>query len=130
MPKAPPPRLVKLVSWLRRLADVGRPLPSLDGIAAGAGLLDRSDVTTMLRLGEQFGLLVVEYGRNGIRGIGAADGAWYVERGEEKVPPRRCLACRQVFQPGHRHNFLCGCNGEGASTSTGGTGANAPRRGA
>lgn len=110
MAERPSPRLLGLVRWLRKLADAGRPLPGLDGIAAATGILDRSDVTATLRAGERLGLIVVEYGRNGISGIGAADGAWYVERGEEKVPPRRCLACRKVFQPDHRHNFLCGCN--------------------
>jgi hypothetical protein len=115
MAQSPSPRLLGLVRWLRRLADAGRPLPSLDGIAEATGILCRSDVTATLRDGERFGLIVVQYGRNGIRGIGAADGAWFVERGEEKVAQRRCLACRRVFQPDHRHNFLCGCNGESGS---------------
>jgi hypothetical protein len=107
-----PPRLQLLLTWLRRMADAGRPLPGLDGIADGAGILNRADVSSLLRDGERLGLLVVEYGRNGIAGIGAADGSWYVAKAAEKTPVRRCLACRQMFQPDHRHNFLCGCNAE------------------
>jgi hypothetical protein len=101
----------RLLTWLRARAIAGRPLPSLDGIADELDLLQKQQVSELLALGVQKGLIVVEYQRNGIASVAATDGSWRAVRGEERLPDRRCLACRRPFQPRHRFNFLC-CEGQ------------------
>jgi hypothetical protein len=41
--------------------------------------------------------------------IEAADGSWRAERDPRSmtVATRKCLRCRNAFEPEHRHNFLC-----------------------
>lgn len=104
-------QLQQMIGYLRRLADAGRPMPPLQSVADALFLPHVNRVTELLRQGRERGLIVVDYGRNGIASVAAADGAWLVERGEQKggVAPRAYLRCRRMFQPAHRHNFLCGC---------------------
>lgn len=106
-----PTQLEALHIWLRARALRGLPIPSLDGIAREMDLTERNRVTELFRQGEARGLFRVEHGGGGqVVAIEAADGSWRAVRGGPAKPPKRkCLRCRQSFQPEHRHNFLCGC---------------------
>ena len=113
-----------LLRHLEGLARQGRPMPSLRDVALA---IDTSQHWASTLLGElrAAGVLVVVYGRNGIAAIEAADGSWRLHRGRERPPTRHCLRCQRMFQPSHRHNFLCGCPEAGRLEPRG---VNAPRQ--
>lgn len=108
------PGLHDLLALLRRAAETGGRLPTTARMAEQLGLSGAWTVTGLLRRGEALGLIRVHHNRRGIGAIEAVDGSWRavgsageIENGPELPPMRRCLRCRDQFQPRHRHNFLC-----------------------
>lgn len=102
--------ITPLLDLLRGMAAAQAPLLTLFGLADRLGL-SPSYVRALLAEARRRGLIVVHRGRNGVEmaAIEAADGSWRTERGPRSVAvaTRRCLRCREDFEPEHRHNFLC-----------------------
>ena len=112
-----PGAVLRVVAALRR-AD-GAPCPSNSDLAEALGITEGS-VWDLLDGARRLGLIRVDYLASNRRVISAPDGNWCTGPTDVRrrdggirraapaaVPPRRCLACRQPFQPAHRHNFLC-----------------------
>lgn len=118
------PQVRRLVELCAAAARRGEPCPSSETIADALGLMSRQQATNVLRRAVEAGLITVRYSANQQRRVvSAPDGSWstaderassYRLRGcpaappaQAAVPPRRCLGCRRLFQPEHRHRFLC-----------------------
>jgi hypothetical protein len=111
-------RLQLALRFLEETAATGAALPSLVEIATALDCCDWQASHLLKRL-EDRGLIVVTRTPRGFRrSVAARDGSWTlgpVPTGPEAVrsaPPaeRRCLRCRDTFQPETRFMFCCdGC---------------------
>lgn len=114
MTPRPNTRLAVLHALLHAMARTGEALPTLGEIGVRMGGIRADEVSDELRRGEAAGhWAVVRAQGRGILSVSAADGAWVLHghgsraAARAKLPPRRCLRCRENFEPEHRHNFLC-----------------------
>lgn len=115
----PKTHLERLHDELLRLAAAGQELPPLTAVADQLGVAN-AYLYGMLDRGQRAGLWRLARAQDKITSIHGPRGEWLVHcsfrryhrsRGAaEIVTPRKCLRCREVFQPAHRTNFMCeGC---------------------
>lgn len=121
-----PQQMVRALNAIADAARHGLPCPSNSALAATCDMND-GDITPMLDTMARRGMIRIERLTTGtmvpIRIVSAPDGAWRTaaERAlwhSSSAPgrglargalsqERKCLTCRQPFQPRHKHNFRC-----------------------
>ncbi len=110
-------QLDQLHALLLRLAANREPLPSTGEMANLLWIGEPQRVGELLRQGERERLWTVIYDRSHLGEIVGWGDAWRLRRGTaQRLPKRRCLACRKPFEPEHRFNFLC-CAGRASEAA-------------
>jgi hypothetical protein len=124
----PNTRLDRLWQEIKRLAELGQPMPRVTEIGIACGF-PYQDLYRLLDEGRERCLWTLERDGARIVAICGTDGDWKLhcsmrrnvvpavsvrryrdKPGPKQTLPRKCLRCRMVFAPMHKGNFLCeGC---------------------
>ncbi len=113
----PNTHLDNMLREFKRLAEAGQDLLSITSLACAIGV-SNSDFYRHLHKGHEKRFWGLRRDGGRITAIYDLRGAWllkcsmrrYRDLGGQAVPPRKCLRCREAFQPAHRTNFVCeGC---------------------
>ena len=111
----PNTHMERLHDQLLRLAAAGEELPPLPVVAEQLGVANVY-LYGLLDRGQRAGLWRLARAEDRITAIHGPRGGWLVHcrfrryRAEADRPARKCLRCREEFQPAHRTKFMCeGC---------------------